>query len=254
MRDMGEEALRITLNKRDTGAVSGYFFKMVRKWVVGPFQCNCRLIACPKTGEAALVDPGDEAETILKGIQGLKLPNGNPVQVKWLLHTHGHLDHIGATRDVKQALDLEAAQPNAKTQIAIHRADEPIYRALKMQGQLFGMDFEEPLPIDHFLEHEEVLRIGEIRLSIIHTPGHSPGSVSMRLHEDAGLKLSETVLTGDTLFQGSVGRTDLWGADQDQMFRSIRERLLTLDGDTLVCPGHGPDSSIAIEKRENPFL
>lgn len=105
-----------------------------------------------------------------------------------------------------------------------------------------------------FFEHEEEIRIGELKLSIIHTPGHSPGSVSMRLHEDSRLQMPETVLTGDTLFQGSVGRTDLWGADQDQMFRAIRERLLTLDGDTLVCPGHGDDSTIAIEKRENPFL
>jgi glyoxylase-like metal-dependent hydrolase (beta-lactamase superfamily II) len=219
---------------------------MIRKWVVGPFQCNCRLITCPKTGEAALVDPGDEAETILRGLQGLTLPDGKPVQVKWLLHTHGHLDHIGATRTVKQKI--------TGSKIAIHRGDEPIYRALKMQGQMFGLDFEDPLPIDHFLEHEEEIRIGEMKLSVIHTPGHSPGSVSMRLHEDSGLCLSETVLTGDTLFQGSVGRTDLWGADQDQMFRAIRERLLSLDDDTLVCPGHGPDSKIGVEKRENPFL
>lgn len=218
----------------------------LKKWVVGPFQCNCRLIACPKTGEAALVDPGDGADTILRALAGLKLKNGTPVKVKWLLHTHGHLDHIGATRDVKQSLTA--------SKIAIHRGDEPIYRALKMQGQMFGLEYEEPLPIEHYLEDEEEIRIGELKLSILHTPGHSPGSVSMRLHEDSGLQIPETVLTGDTLFQGSVGRTDLWGADQDQMFQAIRERLLTLDSDTLVCPGHGDDSTIAIEKTENPFL
>jgi hydroxyacylglutathione hydrolase len=91
-------------------------------------------------------------------------------------------------------------------------------------------------------------------LNVIHTPGHRPGSVSLRVHEDSSLGVKEMVLTGDTLFHGSVGRTDLWGADQDTMFRSIKQRLLTLDGDTRVCPGHGPDSTIAIEKRENPFL
>lgn len=218
----------------------------LKKWVVGPFQCNCRLIACPKTGEAALVDPGDEAQTILRGLQGLKLSNGSPVQVKWLLHTHGHLDHIGATRDVKGSIQ------GAK--IAIHRGDEPLYRQLKMQGQLFGMQYEEPLPVEHFLEDGEELRIGELKLSVIHNPGHSPGSISLRLHEDSALSIAESVLTGDTLFQGSVGRTDLWGADQEQMFKSIRERLLILDGDTLVCPGHGPDSRMGVEKNENPFL
>ena len=96
--------------------------------------------------------------------------------------------------------------------------------------------------------------MGDIKLSILHTPGHSPGSVSIRIHEDSAAGTSELVLTGDTLFKESVGRTDLWGADQDQMFRSIRERLLTLDGDTLVCPGHGPDSRIGWEKSSNPFL
>jgi hydroxyacylglutathione hydrolase len=209
-----------------------------KKFVVGPFQCNCRLLVCPKTGEAALIDAGDEAEKILRGLNGIR--------VKWLLHTHGHLDHIAATRAVK------LADPVAK--IALHREDEPLYRALKMQGQMFGLDYEDPLPVEHFLEHEEVIELGALKISVIHTPGHSPGSVSLRIHEDSECGTRETVLTGDTLFHGSVGRTDLWGADQDTMFRSIRERLLVLDGDTRVCPGHGPDSSIGVEKHENPFL
>lgn len=217
-----------------------------RKWVVGPFQCNCRLLACPRTGEAALVDPGDDPEQILRGLEGLKTPSGALIQVKYLLHTHGHLDHIGATREVKQRL--------AAPKIALHRADEPLYKQLQMQGALFGIDYQPPLPVDHFLEHEEELKIGDLRFSVVHTPGHSPGSVCLRLHEDSASGATETLLTGDTLFQGSVGRTDLWGADGDQMFKSIRERILNLDGDTRVCPGHGPDSSVGIEKVENPFL
>jgi hydroxyacylglutathione hydrolase len=218
-----------------------------RTLVVGPFQCNCRLLACPRTGEAALVDPGDEAEKILKALQGSKTPAGLPLRVRYLLHTHGHLDHIGGTRTVKSSL-VE------KPQIALHRGDERLYRSLQMQGQLFGLNYEDPLPIDHFLEDGEELKVGDLKLSVIHTPGHSPGSVGLRLHEDSALGVPETVFSGDTLFAGSVGRTDLWGADGDQMFRSIRERLLTLDGDTRVCPGHGPESRIGIEKRENPFL
>lgn len=222
------------------------------KWVVGPFRCNCRLIACPRTGAAALVDPGDDAEQILRGLEGLTIASGVPIRVRYLLHTHGHLDHVGATRQVREALGGSDGPKNVK--IALHRGDEPLYQQLQRQGAHFGISYEPPFPVDHFLEHEEELKIGDLRLSIIHTPGHSPGSVCMRLHEDSALGVSETLMTGDTLFQGSVGRTDLWGADGDLMFRNIRERILTLDGDTRVCPGHGADSRVGVEKKENPFL
>jgi hydroxyacylglutathione hydrolase len=215
--------------------------------VVGPFQCNCRLLVCPKTGEGALVDPGDDAKKILKALENEKTPAGLPIQIKYLLHTHGHLDHIGATRAVKGAL-------TGAPKIALHQGDEPIYQALKMQGSMFGIQYDDPLPIDHYLNHEETLQLGSLKLEIIHTPGHSPGSVCIRLHEDSSNKTQETLFSGDTLFQGSVGRTDLWGADQDQMFKNIKQRILTLDDDTLVCPGHGPDTRVGTEKRSNPFL
>jgi glyoxylase-like metal-dependent hydrolase (beta-lactamase superfamily II) len=220
-------------------------------WVVGPFQCNCRLIACPKTGEAALIDAGDEASKILKALEAAKTPRGAPVQVKYLLHTHGHLDHIGASREVKETLSKTV---KIGPQIALHREDEPLYRQLKMQGQLFGLRYEDPLPVDHYLEDLEEIRLGELKLSVVHTPGHSPGSVCLRLHEVSEVGVPESLYSGDTLFQGSVGRTDLWGANQEQMFKNIHERILTLDDDTRVCPGHGPDTRIGIEKRENPFL
>lgn len=220
--------------------------------VVGPFQCNCRLFACPKTGDAVLVDPGDEAQRILSEIKGIQTPQGLPIQVKYLLHTHGHLDHVGGARGVRESLSALPSQPIP--QIALHRGDEPLYVSLKMQGNLFGIQYDDPLPIDHYLEEGEELRIGELKFSVIHTPGHSPGSVCFRLHENSGVGVSETLLSGDTLFQRSVGRTDLWGGDQDLMFKSIRQRLLTLDGDTRVCPGHGDDTSIGVERIENPFL
>lgn len=216
------------------------------KTVVGPFQCNCRLLVCEETGEAALVDPGDEAARILQRVRETQLPNGKPLQLKWLLQTHGHLDHIGASRAVKEA------NPTAK--IALHGGDEEIYRALQQQGQMFGMRYDEPLPLDHRLQHGEELRLGKLKISVIHTPGHSPGSVCLRLHEDSAQGARETLFSGDTLFFRSVGRTDLWGADGDLMFKNIRERILTLDGDTRVCPGHGPDTRVGDEKRENPFL
>jgi glyoxylase-like metal-dependent hydrolase (beta-lactamase superfamily II) len=208
--------------------------------VVGPFQCNCRLLACPRTGEAVLVDPGDEPERILKALAGTK------IIVRYLLHTHAHLDHIGATRAVREKL--------VDPKVALHRADEPLYRELKMQGRLFGLDYDDPVPVDHFVEHEEEIRVGTLKFTVVHTPGHSPGSVCFRLHEDGEAGIRETLFSGDTLFQGSVGRTDLWGADQEAMFRNIRKRIFTLDDDTRVCPGHGPETTVGIEKRENPFF
>jgi hydroxyacylglutathione hydrolase len=224
---------------------------MIEKaWVVGPFQCNCRLIACPRTGEAALIDPGDEPARILAGLSGQKTPSGAPIVVKHLFHTHAHLDHIGGTRGVREGLESSHGGP----EIWLHRDDEPLYRQLRMQGQLFGLRFDEPLPVGKYLEHEQELRVGELKFSVIHTPGHSPGSVCLRLHEDSGSGVTESLYSGDTLFAGSVGRTDLWGANGDLMFKSIRERILTLDGDTRVCPGHGPDSRVGVEKAENPFL
>ncbi len=219
-----------------------------KKWVVGPFQCNCRLLACPKTGDAVLVDPGDEAPRLVEEIKKLKTAAGEPIRLKYLLHTHAHLDHIGATRGVRNGFQSDGIK------IALHRADLPLYEQLQAQGQRFGFRYEAPLPVDHFLSHEEELQIGLMKFSVIHNPGHSPGSVSFRLHEDSTLSAAEKVLTGDTLFQGSVGRTDLWGADGEQMFKNIRERLLTLDPDTCICPGHGADSTIGIEKKTNPFL
>lgn len=219
-----------------------------RTVVVGPFQCNCRILACPKTGHAVLVDPGDEPRRILQAIDKLDLP-GPRIQVKYLFHTHGHLDHIGAARPVKEALSEDAPS------ICLHADDEELYQKLRFQGSLFGLNhYEQPLPIDHYFKDGEPLRVGELKFTVLHTPGHSPGSVCLRLHEDSDLGVPETLFSGDTLFQGSVGRTDLWGADQDQMFRSIQRRILTLDDDTRVCPGHGPDTRVGIEKRENPFL
>lgn len=222
-----------------------------RNLVVGPFQCNCRLLMCPETGDAALIDPGDEPAKILAALAKVELRGVDgkilKPRLKYLLHTHAHLDHIGGTRGVVEGT------PNKPT-IALHADDLPLYEKLRDQGKLFGMTYEEPLPVEKFLAHEERLELGRLKLEVIHTPGHSPGSVGIRLHEDSRLGVPETVFSGDTLFQGSVGRTDLWGADGELMFKMIRERLLTLDGDTRVCPGHGPETKIALEKRENPFL
>lgn len=207
--------------------------------VVGPFQCNCSLLVCEKTKEAIVVDPGDELERITAECQK------QGVNLKYAVHTHAHLDHIGAIGGLK------AAMPTM--QIALHKGDEWLYQNLPMQGQLFGIKYDVPPPVDHFLEDEETVAFGEHKFKVIHTPGHSPGGIC--LHFNAGA-LGETpvVFSGDTLFQLSVGRTDLWGGDHKLMIKSIKERLLSLDEQTVVHPGHGPRTTIAVESRENPFL
>lgn len=203
-------------------------------FVVGPLQCNCTLLACEKTKEAVLIDPGDEPERLIREIER------TGVTVKYLLHTHAHFDHIGATRGLKQ---------HTSAWVCLHEADKFIYDMLPLQGQMFGMKFEAAPAVDKLLQDEEILEFGTHRIQVIHTPGHSPGGVCFRIE---GTEL--LLFSGDTLFQGSIGRTDLWGADFDTLIRSIKKRLLVLEEETLVLPGHGPSSTIAKEKRTNPFL
>ena len=207
--------------------------------VVGPFQCNCQILVCQKTNEAIIIDAGDEYDRIKK------LCTEHGIHLKYSVHTHAHLDHIGAVKELK------SDHPHAK--IALHSADEKLYQNLPMQGQMFGIDYETPPPIDHFLRDEEVIRFGEHEFKVIHTPGHSPGGVCLHFKEG---ELSEmpTVFTGDTLFQQSIGRTDLWGGDHRQLIKSIKDRLLRLDDQTVVPPGHGPVTSIGVETKSNPFL
>lgn len=202
--------------------------------VVGPFQCNCILLGCEKTREAVLIDPGDEGERIAKWVEA------SGYNVKYLLHTHAHLDHIGGTGILKARWNIPPC---------LHAADEQIYDNLPMQGQMFGLDLSPAPKVEKRLEDEEIISFGEHKLHVIHTPGHSPGSICFKLGD--GL---ESVFSGDTLFQESVGRSDLWGGNHETLVRSIRRRLLTLSDDLAVHPGHGPSTRIGHEKKYNPFL
>lgn len=256
--------------------------------VVGPFQCNCHILVCPESGHGVVIDPGDEAGRIFSKIQELNQHHSKPIQIKALLHTHAHLDHCGATRNLcdqithgfsqgsgreiapahlrtpapapgpapSLALDLAAspaAVPSAPF-IAVHLEDEPLYQALQMQGKMFGIEYDPPVPINYYLKDNEILNIGTLKLEIIHTPGHSPGSICIRVHQNNASQVAESLYSGDTLFHGSVGRTDLWGGDQHVLFKSIKNRLFVLDGDTLLLPGHGSSSRIGVEKKSNPFF
>ncbi len=206
---------------------------IVETFPVGPLQCNCTVLADPVSREAVVIDPGDEPERILRVVESMKL---KPVA---LLHTHAHLDHITASRAVKEATGAP---------IRLHPDDRPLYDALPEQAAFFGLRAEAPLPPDAPLADGEIVRFGAYRLHAIHTPGHTPGSTCFSLEGDSPLLFS-----GDTLFRRSIGRTDLWGGDPDAILASIRQRLFALPGDTPVVCGHGPDTTIGEEKRSNPF-
>lgn len=203
--------------------------------VVGPLQCNCSILSCEKTLEAVIIDPGDEAQKIVKYVQAQNL------KVKYVIHTHAHFDHFAGTAGVKAAIDAT---------LCLHKADELLYQNLPMQGQMFGMHFDPAPPIEKFIENEETIAFGECKVEVIHTPGHSPGSICLKCQFPGGEKL----FSGDTLFRESVGRSDLWGGDHRTLISSIKTRLFPLEDGLPVYPGHGPDTSIWHEKKNNPFF
>jgi hydroxyacylglutathione hydrolase len=198
---------------------------------VGPLQCNCHILADEASKEAVIVDPGDDADEILGRVKGYK--------VLALLHTHCHFDHMTATRTVSEATGAE---------ILIHESDKAYYDSLAKQYQMFRMPYRggDPLPVKRFLEDGDRISFGKHALKVIHTPGHTQGSCCFHAE---GLLLS-----GDTLFQRSIGRTDLPGGNPEQELESIRTKLYTLDPETAVYPGHGDPTSIEEERAENPFV
>ncbi len=201
---------------------------------VGPLQCNCSIISCPDTKEAIIIDPGGDAEKIMDYVRE------HGLTVKYLLHTHAHFDHILASGEIK---NLTGAK------ICLHKADKFLYDNLPGQGMLFGFKAKKPEAIDHYLVDEEELNFGKFKTSVLHTPGHTPGSLCFSVADKNAL-----LFAGDTLFNGSIGRTDLWGGSFDDIIKSINNRLLTLDDSTEVIPGHGENTNIWQEKRHNPFL
>ncbi len=206
----------------------------VETFPVGDFQCNCAILVDEATREAVIVDPGDDAPRILARVKS------HGVTVRYLLHTHAHLDHIMATRAVKEATGAE---------VRLHPGDDWLYQNLAMQCGMFGWDADTPSPVDAPLAEGDVITFGGERLTVIHTPGHTPGSVCL---ESAGE--TPLVFSGDTLFARGIGRTDLWGGSHPQLLRSIERRLLVLPDPTRVVPGHGPRTTIGDERRKNPFL
>jgi hydroxyacylglutathione hydrolase len=205
---------------------------VVRHAVVGPFAANSYVAACTRTGEAVLVDPGGDLERVLA-----LLEDGQ--RIVRIFVTHGHIDHVSAGARARAATGAP---------LQIHAADEGWLEALPRQAEMFGFEPVEPPAVDRRHEDGEALRVGEVEGKILHTPGHSQGSCCLWF---AGEKL---LFSGDTLFAGSVGRTDLPGGDLDALFRSIKEKLFTLGDDVRFHPGHGPAGLLGEERRANPFV
>lgn len=206
---------------------------LVKSFPVGPLQCNCTVIGDPATKQALVVDPGGDADKILALLQDWDMT------VSHILHTHAHFDHFLASGEMKQATGAS---------LALHKDDKPLWENLEMQCGMYGLPYAPAPPPDHWLQHEEDLHAGACHGQALHTPGHTPGSMSFYF-KDLNL-----LLAGDTLFRGSIGRTDLWGGDYPTIERSIRERLYTLDEATHVVTGHGPSTTIGDELRENAFV
>jgi glyoxylase-like metal-dependent hydrolase (beta-lactamase superfamily II) len=236
---------------------------VIEEFAVGALDANCYLVVCPQTHAAMVVDPGDEAERILARIRA------RGVSVVRILHTHGHFDHISATEALLAGLD--AAVP-----VLAHPADEYLYtREARRWGEQFGYPTPEHLTLpDSTITDGMSVEVGTLRLRVIATPGHTPGSICL-LYEPADVSdtpdtsdTSDTsgtldadkarkgawLLSGDTLFRRGIGRTDLPGGDEDAIYESILTRLYPLPADLVVLPGHGGATTIGAERRMNPFV
>ena len=207
----------------------------IETFPVGPLACNCSVLVDEVSHAAVVIDPGGD----FGGIRARVEQAG--ANVVAILHTHTHIDHVGATAELKRWTQAPAR---------IHEADRSLYDLVPVQGELLGLPAPQRCELDGDLTDDLVLYAGSIEIAVLHTPGHTPGSVSFVVRGDD----APIAFTGDTLFRRSIGRTDLWGGDGRAIVRSIRNRLFTLDEATRVVAGHGAPSTIGEERAMNPFL
>jgi len=200
---------------------------------VGPLQCNCSVIGDDVTREAMVIDPGDDIEDVLALIRKHSL------QVKQIVITHAHIDHVGG------AMKLRAA---TGAPILLNQNDYALLKMLDAQAAWIGMENPGKVEIDHSIGQADTVRAGSLTANVIHTPGHTQGSVCLYF------PLEKTLIAGDTLFAGSIGRTDLPGGSLDKIMDSLHEKVMALPDDTLVVPGHGELTTIGEERESNPFL
>jgi hydroxyacylglutathione hydrolase len=204
---------------------------IIKNIVVGPLDVNCYILVCQDTKEAAIIDPGDNADKIIEAIdmEGL-----NP---RFIINTHAHFDHVGGVKTI---------QEHFKIDFLLHKEDLFLIDNVSEQATAFGLS---PIPkpeVDKFVNNGDKISLGDKVINVIHTPGHSPGGVCYHIDNN--------VFVGDTMFAGSIGRTDLPGGSYETLINSIKERLFPLDDSTVVYPGHGPSTTIGNEREHNPFL
>jgi glyoxylase-like metal-dependent hydrolase (beta-lactamase superfamily II) len=217
---------------------------IVKTFVLTPFQQNTRLLVCEKTGKAVCVDPGEASAELNCFI------TENGLELEFIALTHGHLDHVGGVKALKEAFP--------HVEVILHKGDEPLYYGLPEQPLRMGMPpwqlealglvYDAPPDLDRNWSDGEVFEVGEMRFGILHCPGHTPGHVV--LAEETARK----VFVGDCLFAGSVGRTDLPGGSHEQLIDSIKRKIFPLGDDFIVYSGHGPETTVGQERRTNPFL
>lgn len=198
---------------------------------VGEVQCNCYILGCEKTREGIIIDPGGDADLILEIVKRHNL------SIRYIILTHGHFDHIEGLGDLTRSI---------KAPIMLHEGDIFLYDHLDTQGQMFGFDFAAAPPYDRTVKEGDRFSFGDYTIEVLHTPGHSPGSISLRC--------GSSVYTGDTVFAGSIGRTDLTGGSHDTLVKSARLKIMTLDDATKLYPGHGESTTVGYEKKYNPFI
>jgi hydroxyacylglutathione hydrolase len=204
---------------------------IVKELAVGPLSVNCFIIGCPDSREAAVVDPGGDTDQILLALadEGLTL--------KYIINTHGHFDHVGGNKKLKDA---------TQAKLVLHQQDLPFLSHLTASAAAWGFKVDPSPEPDQLVEDGDTIFFGSITLMVIHTPGHSPGSMC--------LYMSGYLFAGDTLFAGSIGRADLPGGDYNTLISSIKEKLFPLPDDTKLYSGHTPPSTLGYEKKTNPFV
>jgi hydroxyacylglutathione hydrolase len=219
---------------------------------VGMLQCNCHIVGDPQTREAIVIDPGDDAARILEVIERHHL------KVTAIVVTHTHIDHVIGLRRVHQA---------TRAPVYVHSDDLDLYRMLDVQATWLGWKAPEKVQIDQLVREGDIIRWGSFQAQVIHTPGHTPGSICLYMPSDMPRALTDAaaaakpagtgtgqLFAGDTLFAGSIGRTDLWGGSFEGIIRSLKGKLLELPDDTIVYPGHGEATTIGKERATNPYL
>jgi hydroxyacylglutathione hydrolase len=203
---------------------------ILRKLVLGPLASNCYLVGSDSTGKGMVIDPADEGSLVLQSAQQVKL------EIKLIVLTHGHPDHTGAVKEVKEATGAE---------LAIHADDAPFLQQ-RVLAMAFGLSYPPPPPPDRLLKEGYNIDIDDVHFTVIHTPGHTPGGICLLGHG--------VLFSGDTLFNCGIGRYDLPGGDYNRLMDSLQNKLMTLPDETIVYPGHGPETTIGAEHRGNPFL